>query len=280
MLPLEAMKTSFVGLVRGSATHLRKFGPLCRISTSAVTFLALFLFSPRAFEQPALGETLGSAPRAFATAITGANARLNGERLIPGATLFRGDVVTLGADSSAAVQISGKNDLVIATPGTQFRVEAEGIRLSTGRIQIRLAGADTFSVTGPFFRVNVAAAEGNSGSAQIFVNGESAQVKAVTGIVDILINGNDSPYRLDAGNAVTISAATGPTEGGQASSGPESAKTSKSPDAPQPQGGPGPKPSGKSPKTIYIISAVAGGAALGVGLWLSSREGVSPITPH
>ena len=200
--------------------------------------------------------------------------------MIPGATLFRGDVLTLGADSSAALQMNGENALVIAAPETEFSVEAEGIRLSTGRIQIRLAGADAFPVTGPFFRVNVAAAKGKAGSAQIFVNGESAQITAVTGTADILIVGNDSPYRLDAGNAVTISAATGPTEGGQASSGPESAKTSESPDASQPQRGQGPKPGGASPKTIYIISALAGGAVIGVGLWLSSREGVSPITPH
>jgi hypothetical protein len=280
MLPLEAMKTSFVSPIRGSATNLQQFGQLCCISISCVIFVALFLFSSRAFEQRAFGATPQRAPRAFATAIMGATAQLNGARLIPGATLFRGDVVTLGADSSAAVQISGKNDLVIATPDTELVIESEGIRLSTGRIQIRVASADRFPVTGPFFHVDVTAAKGNSGSAEIFVRGESAQVTAVAGIADILINGNDSPYRLDAGNTVAISAATGPTEGGQASSVPESATTSKSPDPPQVPGGPDPKPGGKSPKTIYIISAAAGGALIGVGLFLSSREGVSPITPH
>jgi hypothetical protein len=276
---VEAMKTSFVGLVRGSVRHFRKFGPLCCISTSAVTFLALFLFSPRAFEQPAFGETLGSAPRAFATAITGANARLNGERLVPGATLFRGDVVTLGADSSAAVQISGKNDLVIATPGTELVIEPEGVRLRTGRVRIRLAGADTFPVTGPFFRVDVSALGGNPGSAEISISGKSAQVAAVAGVADILTDGSETPYRLDAGKAVTIDPANEASEGGQDSSAPTPGQNSNSPSAQRTQGQ-NSQPSGKSPKTIYIISAVAGGAALGVGLWLSSREGVSPIIPH
>src|SRR5258706_608661 len=161
------MKTSLLNTARESSRIVRNFGWDLRTSIFSVTLLTLSLFSSAALEQRAFSATPASPPRAFATAITGANAQLNGARLIPGATLFLGDVVKLGPDSSAAVQISGKNDQVIITPGTELVIAQQG---------------------------------------------KSA-------------------------------------------------------------------PSGKSPKTIYIISAAVGGAALGVGLWLSTQETVSPILP-
>jgi hypothetical protein len=240
--------------------------------------LALVLFSPAALEQCVFGATPESAPRAVATAITGANAQLNGARLIPGATLFRGDVLTLGPDSSGAFQIRGKNDLVIATPGTELVIEPEGIRLRTGRVRVRLAGADTFPVIGPFFRVNVAASGGSSGSAEIWVGSKKAQVAAVAGVADILTDGSDASYRLDAGKAVTIDAASGATGSGQASSVPAAGQVSESSGVPQ-TSTQGTQPSGKNPRTIYIISAVTGGAVIGIGLYLSSRETVSPSAP-
>ncbi len=194
---------------------------------------------------------------------------------MPGATLFRGDVLTLGPDSSVAVQVSGKNDQVIVTPGTELVIEPEGVRLRTGRIRVRLAGADTFPVTGPFFHVNVAASGGNSGSAEISVNGKSAQVTAVTGVADILMDGSDTLHRVDAGKIAMMDDATNEELGSGKDSSLSAAEPNSSSPAPQSNS----VPSGKSRKTIYIISAAVGGAALGVGLWLSTQETVSPILP-
>jgi hypothetical protein len=273
------MKTSFVSLVRGSARHVRKFGQLRGISITCFPLLALFVFSCVAFEQRAFGATPESAARAVATAIAGENAQLNGKRLIPGATLFPGDVVTLGADSSAAMQIRGKNDLVIATPGTALVIESEGVRLRTGRVRIRLAGEDTLPVSGPFFHVSVAGSGGNSGSAEISTNEKSARVATVTGVSDILMDGSDALHRVDAGKiAVMDDAASGDIANGKDSSLSAAGEASNSAGAPAtpPQKT---QPSGASRKTIYIISAAVGGTAIGVGLWLSSREMVSPQVP-
>jgi hypothetical protein len=268
------MKTTFASLVRGSAQDLCKSAWRPCISISCLTLLALFLFASAALERRAFGATPERAPRAVATAIAGASAQLNGVRLIPGATLFGGDVVKLGPDSSAVVQMNGRNDLVIATPGTEFRVEAEGIKLRTGRVRVRLAGADMFPVTGPFFHVNVAASGGNSGSADISISGKSAQVAAVTGVADILMDGSETLHRVDAGKIAMMDDASG-----QDSSLSVAGENSASSGAP-PTPGQSSQPSGKSPRTIYIISAAVGGAAIGVGLWLSSREGVSPDRPQ
>src|SRR5260370_5535270 len=112
------MKTSLVNTARESSRIVRNFGWDLRTSIFSVTLLTLSLFSPAALEQRAFSATPASAPRAFAAAITGANAQLNGARLMPGATLFRGDVLTLGPDSSVPVQVSGKNDQLIVTPAT------------------------------------------------------------------------------------------------------------------------------------------------------------------
>jgi hypothetical protein len=273
---VRSMKTSLLNTARESSRIVRNFGWDLRTSIFSVTLLTLSLFSSAALEQRAFSATPASAPRAFATAITGANAQLNGARLIPGATLFLGDVVKLGLDSSAAVQISGKNDQVIITPGTELVIAPEGIRLRTGRIRVRLAGADTFPVTGPFFHVNVAASGGNPGSAEISVSGKAAQVAAVTGVADILMDGSDALHRVDAGKiAMMDDAANGEMGSGKDGSLSAAEPNSSSPAAPQSNSA----PSGKSRKTIYIISAAVGGAALGVGLWLSTQETVSPILP-
>src|SRR5258708_2670238 len=120
------MKTSLLSTARESSRIVRNFRWDRRTSIFSVSLLTLSLFSPAALEQRAFSATPASAPRAFAAAITGANAQLNGARLMLGATLFRGDVLTLGPDSSVAVQVSGKNDHVICTPGTELVIEPEG----------------------------------------------------------------------------------------------------------------------------------------------------------
>src|SRR5712692_9236758 len=99
MLPVRIMQTPSLRPVKESTAALHKFAQGRRISLSCLALLALFLFSPAALEESAFGATPASGPRASAAGITGANAQLNGTRLIPGATLSRGDVITLGADS-------------------------------------------------------------------------------------------------------------------------------------------------------------------------------------
>src|ERR1700737_5397000 len=176
------MNVPFPRLVRQSAAVARKFAPGRCFVHFGFALLTVVLFSPAAHEESAFGATPASAPRASAAGITGANAQLNGARLIPGATLFRGDIVTLGAHSSAALQFA--NDMVLAAPGTELVVESEGITLRGGRVQIRLAGADSFAVSGPFFRVSVAPSGGTAGSAAFLVGGTQAQVLAVAGTDD------------------------------------------------------------------------------------------------
>src|ERR1700681_4624483 len=129
------MKNPFLRLVRQSAAVVRKSAPdRCGLHFCHA-LLALFLLSPAARVESAFGATPASGPRASAAGITGANAQLNGARLISGATLFRGDIVTLGTASSAALQFA--NDVVLAAPGTELVVESEGITLRGGRVQIR-----------------------------------------------------------------------------------------------------------------------------------------------
>src|SRR5258708_13835157 len=111
------MKTSLLNTARESSRIVRNFGWDLRTSIFSVTLLTLSLFSSAGLEQRAFSATPASAPRAFATAITGANAQLNGARLIPAATLFLGDVLKLALDSSPAGQISGKNAPLVITPG-------------------------------------------------------------------------------------------------------------------------------------------------------------------
>ena len=219
------MNVPFPRLVRQSAAVARKFAADRCVVHFGFALLTLILFSAPAHEQSAFGATPASGPRASAAGITGTNAQLNGARLIPGATLFRGDIVTLGAYSSAALQFA--NDVVLAAPGTELVVESEGITLRGGRVQIRLAGADSFAVSGPFFRVNVAPSGGASGSAEILVGGTQAQVLAVAGVADLMAGGSDAPYRLHAGEVARLDAASGDGAAGQAGSVPAAGQVSR-----------------------------------------------------
>jgi len=90
------------------------------------------------------------------------------------------------------------------------------------------------------------------------------------------MDGSDALHRVDAGKiAMMDDAANGEMGSGKDGSLSAAEPNSSSPAAPQSNSA----PSGKSRKTIYIISAAVGGAALGVGLWLSTQETVSPILP-
>ncbi len=73
-----------------------------------------FLSSALAPGTLAYGATPASGPAASATSIIGKEATLNGVPLAPGATLFPGDVVRVGWDSTAALRFG--DSLVLAAP--------------------------------------------------------------------------------------------------------------------------------------------------------------------
>src|SRR5580693_693030 len=120
MLPVSMMRTPFLMPVRWSGALVGKFAPGRCILFSCLGLLVLVLraFCPAAPEESAFGATPVRGTSASVAGISGASAELNGARFTPGATLFRGDVITLGPDSSAALQFG--NDLVLAAPGTEL----------------------------------------------------------------------------------------------------------------------------------------------------------------
>src|SRR5260370_42234932 len=216
MLSVKVMKIRFLRPAQGSAAAVRKSAQGRRSLLSCLPLVILLLLTPVPGEESAFGATPEppSGPRASAAGITGANAQLNGARLIPGATLFRGDLLTLGEASSVALQFG--NDLVLAAPRTELVVESESIKLRSGRVQVRLAGGDSFAVSGPFFGVHVAPSGGNSGSAEILIDGRQAQVSAVAGVADVMTDGMDRPYRLPAGDVGTMDGGSSDPGGGPA----------------------------------------------------------------
>ena len=125
-----------------------------------------------------------------------------------GATLFPGDVIRLGEASSAALQFG--RSLVIAAPQTEFVVENDGVNLRDGRLQVRANGEQSFSVTGPFFHVNVAASGGAPSTAEIRFGKTRAQIAAIAGFADVSSDGYDSAYRLKAGETATLEASPEP----------------------------------------------------------------------
>src|SRR5260370_7326616 len=198
MLSVKVMKIRFLRPAQGSAAAVRKSAQGRRSLLSCLPLVILLLLTPVPGEESAFGATPepASGPRASAAGITGANAQLNGARLIPGATLFRGDLLTLGEASSVALQFG--NNLVLAAPRTELVVESEGIKLRSGRVQIRLAGGDSFAVSGPFFGVHVPPSGGNSGSAEILVAGGQGQAPPAPGFPPPLPPRTGTPSRLRA----------------------------------------------------------------------------------
>src|SRR6202022_5014502 len=100
MIRVMIMGSPFLRKARYSVAAIRKFAQSKRILFTCVTAFAL-LFSSAIFKERAFAATPEVDRRAFVTGITGAKAQLNGVKLISGATLFRDDIITLGADSSA-----------------------------------------------------------------------------------------------------------------------------------------------------------------------------------
>lgn len=143
-------------------------------------------------------------PVASAASIIGNDARLNGAPMATGATLFPGDVIGLGGSSTAELRFG--NSLVFAAALTELVIESDGVSLRNGRLQVRASGADSFAVSGPFFRVNMPASGGGPRSAEIRLGGLRARVSAVTGAADLTAIGNAAPYRLQAGETATLDA--------------------------------------------------------------------------
>jgi ferric-dicitrate binding protein FerR (iron transport regulator) len=161
------------------------------------------------------------APRAIVAGTKGANVELNGSRMASGATIFTGDVITLGADSAAALQF-GKNQ-VLAASGSELLVEAEGVQLRNGNVQVRANDGNAFRVSGAYFRVNVGASQGAASAADIRVAGKRAQISATSGVANLTAAGNATPYELHAGEMATLDASGGNAAGMNPSAGPDAA---------------------------------------------------------
>src|SRR5271167_1121515 len=150
------------------------------------------------------GATPASEPAASATSIMGKEAKLNGTPMPVGATLFPGDVIRLGEASTAALRFGDSTVLVASL--SELVVESEGVSLRNGRLQVRSGGAKSFAVSGPFFRVNIAAYGIVPSSAEIRLAGMRAQISAVAGAADLTAEGNLTPYRLNAGETANLDA--------------------------------------------------------------------------
>ena len=165
---------------------------------SFVLFVAVIIVCVAVPISPAFGAAPASGAAASAASIIGKDAKLNGTPMPAGATLFPGDVIVLGEDSTAALRFA--DGLVLAAPGTELVVESEGVSLRDGRLQVRASGEKFFSVSGPFFHVKALAASGGiPSSAEIRLGGTRAQVSAVAGAADRLTAaGGVAPYKLHA----------------------------------------------------------------------------------
>lgn len=192
---------------------------------SCLLALAGFLAAALTHGSLALGATPASGPIASATSIIGKEATLNGVPLTPGATLFPGDVIRVGWDSTAALRFA--DSLVLAAPQTELVVESEAVTLRNGRLQVRASGQEPFGISGPFFRVKIAASGGIPSSAEIRLGGTLAQVSTVAGAAEVTAAGNIAPYRLHAGETATLDAAGGGASPAQTPSSPSAGKVSR-----------------------------------------------------
>jgi len=169
--------------------------------------------------------TPASSPAASAASIIGSDAKLNGAPLATGATLFPGDVIRVGIDSTAALRFG--DCLVLAAPETEVVVESQGLNFRNGRLQVRASGQEPFEISGPFFQVNIAASGGVPSSAEVRLGGTRGQVFAVAGAVDVTAGENSVPYRLRAGETATMDAAAGNASPPQTPAGPSAGKVSR-----------------------------------------------------
>jgi len=165
--------------------------------------------APRAFGAPP-----PTTPVASATSIRGAHVVVNGAPMTAGATLFPGDVVRVGEDSTAALQFGAS--LVAATPLTELVVQTRGVNLRSGRLQVRANGDERIAVFGPFFSVDVAPLGSAPSAAEIRLGGTRAEISAVAGVADLTAAGNANSYKLHAGETAKLEAENGDPQSAQA----------------------------------------------------------------
>jgi hypothetical protein len=184
----------------------------------------------------------------------GRDVQLNGAPMPSGATLFAGDVIHLGEESTAALRFG--SSLVLAAPLTEIVVESDGVSLRNGRLQARTNGTESFAVSGAFFRVRLAAEGGLTNSAEIRVEGARAQITAVAGDAEVTPAGSATPIKLHSGETATL-------------------------DDPDP--GQSPKKrtaaAGLGSRVPIIITVVGVAAAVGIGVWQATRPTVSISIP-
>jgi ferric-dicitrate binding protein FerR (iron transport regulator) len=197
----------------------------CRPYFACLLVLAGILVCAVAAPPSAYGATPASGPAASAASIIGKEAKLNGTPLAPGATLYPGDVIRLGADSTAALRFG--DSLVLAAPETELVVESAGVSLRNGRLQVRANGAEPFGISGSFFQVNIAAFGGIPSSAEVRLGGSRAQISAVAGAAEVTAAGSAAPYRLHAGETATVDAAAGNASPPQSPASPSAGKVSR-----------------------------------------------------
>ena len=160
----------------------------------------------------------------FAASIVGKQVELNGSPMPAGATLFPGDVVRLGENSTAALQVG--NSSVLAAPLTELVVETQSLKLRNGRLQVRVNGKEPFTVSGTFFQLNIAGAEGTSGSAEIRLGGTHAEVSAVAGMTELKPVG-DATYKLQPGETATLDESAGQPAAGQSTANPAAGQVTR-----------------------------------------------------
>jgi len=198
---------------------------LHRFYFPCLLFLAVILVCAAAHGSSALAAAAASGPAASATSISGKDAKLNGTPMPVGATLFPGDVIRLGEASTAGLRFG--NSMVLAAPHTELVIESEGVSLRIGRLQVRADGAESFAISGPYFRVNIAASEGVPSSAEVRLAGPRAQVSAVAGGADLTAAGSDTSYRVRAGETATLDASGDDASPAQGSSSPAAGQISR-----------------------------------------------------
>jgi len=198
---------------------------LHRSSNVSCLYFLLVVFLSAIVSGPSIhAATRDSASSVFATSIIGKQVELNGSPMPAGATLFPGDVVRLGENSTASLQFG--NSSVLAAPLTELVVESQSLKLRNGRVQVRVSGKEPFTVSGSFFHLNVASAEGTAGSAEIRLGGAHAEVSALAGMTE-LTPGGDAPYRLQPGETATLDESTAQPAAGQGAQSPEAGQISR-----------------------------------------------------
>jgi ferric-dicitrate binding protein FerR (iron transport regulator) len=185
----------------------------------AVVFLLAIAASPSIY-----AATHDTAVSVFATSIVGKQVELNGSPMPAGATLFPGDVVRLGENSTAALQFG--NSSVLAAPLTELVVEAQSLQLHNGRLRVRVNGKEPFTISGSFFRLNIAGAGGMAGLAEVRLGGARAEVSAIAGTMELTPAG-DASYKLQPGETATLDESAGQPAGGQTTTNPAAGQVSR-----------------------------------------------------